>query len=639
MTEREDIFTNSAILGIAASIATQRELDVDLSGDRSKIALLRQLRSDEELGNSFFEALFDPSSKTVEEQLSSLSRFQYNVGIEENGCKLVAWCWEKLLSQENSKDYLMGLLVGNGSTVFLFLDPLALAFRNVLVSEDVIRVWLCSARTMLNNDMAVGQIYKVVDSIHESNANALLKVLEGIDPLQDVGSREMFSGILGRMRSGVREGANKETLEQIREIDQQVSNSDSEEIRSAYISSFSECAWRGTLTLQDCEGLYEGSKDKSLMLREVAIWVLSIALRSPKSNAEILTYAKITLSAHAKTDASIMEKNAIVEASKHLFDAEQEIHDDWIAGVMPVPSKCDWTWMLVESYLKKRLNAEGDLPTGLIIRVAESGGAEWLEYLGRRSDKSLLFRALDAEARRLIATHLLVSKKRDARRLGFSFFKAVENDLLNREVVEGWSDDELTLAICELRREHLEGNVAARYLISMLPGIDKRTSLLRAELAYELEVQCRNYGGSCFDYFKEHTEDSPMIAEVVAKMEKYFEVLKDNRNSPAKHMEVPGLTHAKKLHFRKFGRGVVEEMEKHSIFRFLSNRPAYSLTYGESWRIRGEDGLNQGSQLHPASTTFEMPTWEFVEPELSALRRLNASVSIKNLCKEGDVNG
>ncbi len=595
-------------------------------------AMLFELLASEAFASEFFRVLFRPEVSSVSERIVALDRFQRIIGNGEKSNEIIAQLWADLLDSRDVKALLDEMLERHVSLSFIYLEPLAIALRSVTVPAEILGPWLCATRKRMGNNLAAGQLYRIVDSVCRRDLEVAIQILEGISIDGEVGTRDIHSSFLGKLRSMKRKGELGKLEARFQTVDQSTRLSGNADVCNSYITSWVETAWGGQINRKDCELLLDEYGEKDVQLRETVAWAFARILRADTMDESLDAFLVEALANCASCDSTEVEKQAVIEASLHLLGRAEFVGDQWLINILPFPSRSEWAWMQLEDYLVKRKEIDGPKFEELFVGMAEISGKEWMAYIQNSVENSLLSNKITNKESASLAARLLVSRLRTARKVGFVLFEGTE-EMLPQAMVNVWSDDDLKLALLEARREHMKGAQGARYYVSLAQGIEKRSSDIKELLSREMAFFAKSYGKSCGEYFERNSDRFPIIRGVLEEVDAHYDALRAGESSPARKIEVAGFRRAQRLHLRRFGQGVAEGVKKNSLMNFLCGR-AHILTYGKRFRLFTEGTLGEATDLHQSSTTVEIPTGEFTDPEMAALRRLEASAEIQRICRK-----
>ena len=180
-----------------------------------------------------------------------------------------------------------------------------------------------------------------------------------------------------------------------------------------------------------------------------------------------------------------------------------------------------------------------------------------------------------------------------------------------------------------MQRFTTQGKAVARFLIFLVPFVERADQDLQEDFYDELLLQLKNFPGACKDEFTARATDFPILQKAIAEAEQYFEALGTIRKSSINQIEVAGFARAAQLHARRFAAQVSKGSEELSIFTQLFKK--VRLLYGHQWRTFHDGVLGASSDLKEISTSMEFPRMEFVDPEGMQLRRFHASLRIREL--------
>jgi len=121
---------------------------------------------------------------------------------------------------------------------------------------------------------------------------------------------------------------------------------------------------------------------------------------------------------------------------------------------------------------------------------------------------------------------LVFDETPQCRKIGLFFLDDLDLTTLPKELLDGLDERRLALAFYESQRTSLHAAASARFLIILIPAMDRANSALQDEFYDEIVLQLKNYPGGCRDEFQRRASDSPILQKGIAEVDAYFEQLK-----------------------------------------------------------------------------------------------------------------
>jgi hypothetical protein len=232
---------------------------------------------------------------------------------------------------------------------------------------------------------------------------------------------------------------------------------------------------------------------------------------------------------------------------------------------------------------------------------------------------------------------LVLADKPECRELGLFFFDRLGLASLPADALKDVDETRVALAFFSLQRSVIHGSAVARFLIFLIPCMEKTSQALQAAFYNELVLQLKNYPGACKKHFEADADKYPILKKALTEVDAYFQALEITRQSAINHIQIAGFDRSARLYSRRFANQVSKGAEELSIFTQLMEKVV--ILYGRQWRTFHGGILGESSGLKKISTSMEFPRMELIDPEGMELRRLHASIRIKELSEQNRKEG
>jgi hypothetical protein len=303
-----------------------------------------------------------------------------------------------------------------------------------------------------------------------------------------------------------------------------------------------------------------------------------------------------------------------------------------LLAVQPIGIEHKGAWAMLERFLVRRLQHDPTTFSGLYIKLADQNATNWLKIMRGPGSFEWLISEMRGKNIEELVGWLVFSVKAPSRRLGLFLFEELSIRSLPSTLMDGIDERGIRLAFYESQMNSLDGEAVARFLIVLLPYLQRCDPAFQKEFYDELVLEAKNYGGACRDEFGKRANEFPLLKEALGAAERYVEALQKLEQSCIRAMEVSGYQHAARIAQRHFANAVSQGAEQSSVFMKLFKKVA--LLYGRQWSSFYEGKLSKPFSLQKISTSMELPRLEEIDPEGMVLRRLHAVAQVHDLSKE-----
>jgi hypothetical protein len=626
----ESTSVSDLILHAARSAASDAPLDFPrgpVEPDRqAKLgAELARLGQEPERARTLVTALF-PSGVPLDAGLyDRLSRFHFWLGLGGPIEPIVAAAWIATLSglREGERQTALAALPNTGQDFFTFLDCLADVVAAIPLPPEFVTTWFAALLRRLGDDGATHGFWKAVERYCEVAPAAAVTVLE---KSQSVAGSDLHDEIAERLAGTLRTielGAEQQRFDAAVAL---LEKSHDPARRRLWVRSWIHSAWRGGMSLDALNrllaapGTAEEMDDRfravcRILLAPLTEDCFAVALEWMRRNASP------QLSAQAK---GVLVQVCFALATRPHADARL-IAKLWeaILAIQPIDPEHVGTWGRVQDFLGAVMNADITPFEKMLLELCEKSGAALLRLVNSSHGlDGLLSRMVVQRSDELIA-RLVFAPDLLCRRIGLFFFEKLGAHAFPTDKLAAVSDEELRLALFSFQAASPYGEFIARFLLALLPRVDTAGGEIQREFADELLLQCKNFPSACLDALKASGSKSPLVADVIAKADAYFDAYRPTRGkSPLNSMLVPGLAFIARSKRRAIHREIAEGAERGSIFaQFMKN---VDVLYGDRFCSFAEGHLDDPTPMQEHAYDMETPRIEEIDPERMAMRRWHA---------------
>jgi hypothetical protein len=367
--------------------------------------------------------------------------------------------------------------------------------------------------------------------------------------------------------------------------------------------------------------------------QEAAIAVFARLASIPALDPKLVDFALNWLEQNASPNVSPIAKYYLADLAARLTATGRRDTGNLILLVQPIPTENKGTWARIEHYLVSTLNTDVIFFNSFCVKLADRNAHGWLKVMQEPRAFEWLLREMRGRDVSALANVLLFSRDVGCRKLGLFVFDELDLNSLSGSLLSEIDEHRLRLGFYEACRTLIHGKAIARFLVALIPRIEKAPEKVQKEFFDELVLQAKNYSGQCRHEFEGRANEFPILKRALDVANPYFEHLTQARKSPIGQMDVPGYLQAALLYARRFSTTVSKGAEEASVFMTLFKK--VQLLYGRSWSSYDGGALSRSSELKAISASVEIPRLENIDPEGMALHRLEISTSIASLGEAG----
>jgi hypothetical protein len=627
--------TNSVFMTAVEHVAHKapRAREVTGSDQEKKLnAEIEEIFADRKRAAVALSALFPEGVRPSSQFYERLSDLHIRLGWSDASHRamgLLISTAMQTLSEANSENLLRELPRIRNPFFFQMLDTLPVLLGERTLRPEFAAEWFPSLVRRIGNDLAAGGFWKAVGTFceaHPADALEILKILRSPTSEEQI---SVAAYILGSLRCPQ---LDKQASEKFRNLEAELFNATGIGARAIYHRSWLRTAWCGEVRPGDLRDLTQRMSTGNAEEREQVFWIVSRSLLSPSIPTDTREFGWNWLRSNVSSSIAPGAKYNVVDFAAQLPADKREDAANLILSVQPILSEDKGIWKRIEHFLVSTLEWDlaffGQFLTQLTRRNAEN----LLKVLNEPREFEWLLSEMQTKNVGGAIAELMLLDDADSRRVGLFLFDEVDTVLL-AEPFEKANQDQIAVIFYEMQRSVTHGTAVARFLIFLIPFVERADESLKQDFYDELLLQLKNFPGACKDEFAARAADFPILQKAIAEVEKYFEALGKIRESSINQIEVAGFARAARLHARRFAAQVSKGAQELSIFSKLFKN--VRLLYGRQWRTFHDGVLGASSDLKTISTSMVLPRMEFVDPEGMQLRRFHASLRIRELSMAG----
>ena len=517
---------------------------------------------------------------------------------------------------------------------FQALDTLSVLLADWELRPAFAAEWFPALVRRIGNDLASGGFWKALDVYCEQHAQNALEALRCLSTGQSEDQISVAAYILGVLRSLE---LDRQTSAQLKRMEADFSNSTTIAIRSIYNRSWIQTAFCGKIQKADLEALTSRMSAGVSDEREQVFWIVCRSLLSPLIPEECFNFGLGWLRANAAGTIAPASKYNIIDFTARLPATRREVAAELVLLVQPISAEHTGIWQRLEHFLVAWLKADLEGFSHFSVELARRNALNWLVVLKAPQSFDWFLSELRGKDVGNLVGQLVLSRMESCRRLGLLLFGELEMSALPPSMLDTVGESRVRVAFYELQRGLVHGAAIGRYLILLIPCVQKASPDFQNEFYDELVLQLKNYAGSCRKECERRAGEFPILKRAIEQVDHYFEALRKVRQSSINAIEVAGYRQGVRLSARRFTNAISKGSEEASVFMSLFKK--VRLLYGKTWSSFNDGKLGEASGLQEISSSVEIPRLEEIDPEGMALRRLYASAKILELSKSDDATG
>jgi hypothetical protein len=608
------------------------------SDDEERLAVeVQSLFVQRTLGLEVLEALFPEGISPSLEFFERLTDFEMCLGwgeVSHRATGLLLLVAVEHLPSDSGEALLREMPNIGNPKFFQALSALPVFMDEWEMRPEFAAEWFPSLVRRIGNDLASGEFWKALGVYCERHAASSLEILHYLSAAQSEEQISVAAYILGAVRSLE---LDERTCAQCKRLETEFSTSAEIPTRSIYNRSWIETAFRGKIQKPDLEALANqmiaGASDE----REQVFGIVCQSLRSPLIPEGCFSYGLDWLRKNASGEITPTAKYHVITFAAQLPATRRKEAVELILLVQPVLAEHKGIWDRIEYFLVTWLEIDFQGFSRFSLELARRNARNWLEVLKAHQSSDWFLSKLHKKDVGNIVGQLILSPLADCREFGLFLFDRLEVNSFPATMLETSSESQVRVAFYELQRGFINGAAIGRYLILLIPYVQKAGSDFLEEFYKELVLQLKNFPDSCREECERRAGEFPILKQAIEEVDGYFDALRQIRQSSISAMEVPGSRQAEQLYARKFSNEMSQSIEESSVFMKLIRK--VRLIYGKTWSSFHDGKLGKSSGLQQFSNSFEIPRLEVIDPEGIAFRRLYASIRILELSQSAKAAG
>lgn len=550
-------------------------------------------------------------------------------------CQLLACLCDFVLTRKSEAEQCIWLerwLESPGGDVFCILPALPRLLESLQLPASVAGPWLLSIYARVKNDLANGPFFEALTTYARRWPEEALSLVEQNSSAFDSDRIVLVGTVLG----GLFAASLSEPLVRRRDCIEAALHvsSDVSHRRAAYQA----CRCRvvaGNATNEELKVWFAELSHAALELRTEGFALARLVTTTRSDNEGALAMALQWLAEHARGEIDETAKHQVITVVEMLLaprsglPANSEAAFALIRNILPLPATESGLWNPVSSlffHLVERNRAA--LPEVLRALVSDGGKGANAAFSRGELASSLTVWLHSAEGAATVAD-LCFSKSNGERQLGLTLFEKAGMAEFPAEKLARLDETAILRSLYQSQLTSFVSDVVSRYLLALLPRIQTCGETVQEEYYEELLYQAENLPRGCLEVLRQHPSPTEALRSVITRADQYGEGLKECSRSPIGQMAVPHLRGALRIQSRRFSRSMSEGFKRGSSL--LSFFHSVSVLYGRSFSQYQEGNLSDATPMGEIKHEWELPRFLLMDPEASAMRRLQAGANIQRL--------
>jgi hypothetical protein len=566
----------------------------------------------------------------------ALERLHHQCEFGDTSHKITSLLWERALhnfsddEKEKREDKIEKVLLSLsalGHSFWILLTCLPRVMKTQKISGPRFVRWCEAMLKRIGEDLGGQGFYEAVVAFCESCPENALDALKAY-PVEPTNAG-LVAAMLGTLRC---QPLPDDLLPRLKAEEARFHENGNPLFRGVYFQSWTQDARAGRLTNAAWDRLVDfahqkGSDDTDLLFR-IGCTMANIPQVAGETKYHILHW----LLSEASASSSELSKFCVAQLAS--FQRSSPLNPSpWkeeisklVLQILPIKKESKGTWDSLEFYLTTLV--PNDIPTFELLckAIAKKNGAAWLSLLKTHHGMPSLLGQMKAAKQSDLITDLSLSLDRSQRQIGLFLFDELNIEELEVAKLTAAKADICWLLLHEVEGATIDGDGAARVLISLLGQTSRMGERFTDALKAEIILQVKNYPGKCGDTFAASSSKHKFLQAAVEIRDQYFAALAEAKKSSLWRMEVPGYRRAVAQHQRNFQNQVQEGAKKHSVFMNFVHE--VQLLYGKTWSTFMGENLSAPSELSSFGHSVEFPRLELIDPEQMQFRRLVARSEI-----------
>jgi hypothetical protein len=283
----------------------------------------------------------------------------------------------------------------------------------------------------------------------------------------------------------------------------------------------------------------------------------------------------------------------------------------------------------LEHFLVAALHHDRDLFAKRFVELARHNAMGLLGILRTNNGLAYLLSQMQTHNCVALVFSMVFSDHGGTRQVGLYLFDHLGIDSFSTEELAATTDTQVRIAVFEFQRARFRAQSIVRFLLALLPRIEKANTSIQAEFEEELLLQAKNYAQACQSVLKKMRPKPKIVERVVKKANDYFTAFWQTRNKEINSMQVPQFEHVARTRLREVRREIHEQSREGSIWmQFVQE---VEMIYGDRFSSFLEGELSSPTPLQEHTVSMEIPRIAAMDPELMAMRLWHAGIIITEI--------
>lgn len=556
-------------------------------------------------------------------------------GFSDDTNQIVGRLWLAVLQKTSSDEIEKNLTTFSdlGHSLWTMLPAFEIVLASLPLHPKFASTLLTHLAQRTANDYANGLFWNAVHCFVKQQCSLAIQVLSELMKSGDtygLALASFFMGTLRHLRLPIAE------IGELRQIEADCSQHPTLELRTVFLQSWGTTSWQAGINDAQLETLFARYVDAHDEQQEIIVVISRIAW-SRGASVDTQSKAITWLRPRAVDARASKAKCAVVELVSQRLDKSkkaQAIEVDLFCSIFPLPVSDTSTWSIVEPYLVRLIELDLDCFCSLLMRIIESD-AENVFAAFRDSERlDWLTREMAKRNVSPLVSQIIFSATRSARRLGLYLFDELEIESISGDVLKTADAATIMIAFYESQCVLISGESLSKLFVSLIRTIDLMEADFQSDFYAEVFLQCQNRAASVQKGLQQLIPTHSIISQILNETANCGTQIREARESNIAMMAVTGYEQAGRMSQRRTAEVTSRSMEKHSPLLQLCKK--VNLLYANVNSSYVDGHLNPASKLHQFSTSVEVPTIDFADPEGMAIRRWRASTRIAELQRQSD---
>lgn len=587
------------------------------------------------------DQMFPEGIQVGEVFYSRLANAHYCLGREEVSRQILGNvftdAYQRLSQTDGEK--LLELLPSDNHTISPVLPSLPAFLSHTVLRNEFVAVWFLALAGKVACDLKGGFFFEGVYEYAVHFPEEGLKILNDYKRDKFEGFRiDLAAIILGAIRTCVDKGKIEKT--KIDLLEYELRRHPNLSCRRSFNRSWLGYFRGRTVSSETLLAALDEMMNWTTEDIDDAFWVLSQCTLLRMNEPLFLEMAIKWFREKTAPDLPLAAKNVIANFAIRLMEKTTipgsgvtgADTDNLLLAIQPISKDQQHILRTLELYLVDRLkNAKNEF--GAFLRDLAVRSSGMLSELIGEDQLTYLVHELSSTEPSALITDLLLSEKAPERRLGRALLEEIQISGFDQSILKSKANKKkLQILLMEIARTPFSAETTSRVFPLLLPCYEITDAAIKEEFSEEMTFQAINYPGACYGTWKQITNPTPILVEVMAKTKTYFDGIDKVRLCSGGHLTFPEWNLAVKEWQRRFSNDVNAGARKASIFASLVRH--IDIIYGSDWSIAGTQSVSDPQPMTRFSHGMEVPRLEILDPEGCAIRRLQYISRLQKLQEE-----